>query len=410
MNYLGDYTQNYATLNFKFTTRAATGGPSALTGGAVNVYKANSTTESNAGVVLTADFDGVTGLNNVLIDLSANAFYAVANDYAVVLTAGTVDGVSVAGEVLATFSVQNRYMRGTDGANVVAPATPTNVTDVVTATAAAILATPANKLATDGNGKVTYANAAPPTPPTAGENATAAAAAILATPANKLATDGNGKVTYANAAPPTPPTAAENATAVWATTTRTLSSFGTLVSDTAGAAATAVWAASTRTLTSFGTLVASVAGAILKTPANLLKTNAAGQVEASNVMVAPVTFSGTAATYTFAGAANLPFDVPQNAETAIAGQVLDAAGEAVDLGSAELVFRAVDSAGEDVFRLTEGAGVETTGAGDGEVTVTVSAENAAESGTWRYEFWDVAAPRLLAKGAFVVRSTFGPGT
>jgi hypothetical protein len=41
---------------------------------------------------------------------------------------------------------------------------------------------------------------------------------------------------------------------VWAVTTRTLSSFGTLVSDVA----TAVWAAGTRTLTGFGTLVADI--------------------------------------------------------------------------------------------------------------------------------------------------------
>ena len=44
------------------------------------------------------------------------------------------------------------------------------------------------------------------------------------------------------------PTASEVATAVWAAGTRTLTSFGTLVSDVA----TAVWAAGTRTLTAFG--------------------------------------------------------------------------------------------------------------------------------------------------------------
>jgi len=48
------------------------------------------------------------------------------------------------------------------------------------------------------------------------------------------------------------------------------------------ALATAVWAAGTRTLTSFGSLVSSVASAILAVPANLLKTNASGQVETSN--------------------------------------------------------------------------------------------------------------------------------
>lgn len=48
------------------------------------------------------------------------------------------------------------------------------------------------------------------------------------------------------------------ATAVWAVGTRTLTSFGTLVADTASA----VWASGTRTLTSFGTLVADVASAV----------------------------------------------------------------------------------------------------------------------------------------------------
>lgn len=46
--------------------------------------------------------------------------------------------------------------------------------------------------------------------------------------------------------------------AVWSTATRTLTSYGSLVSDIA----TAVWAAGTRTLTSFGSLVSDVATAV----------------------------------------------------------------------------------------------------------------------------------------------------
>ncbi len=53
------------------------------------------------------------------------------------------------------------------------------------------------------------------------------------------------------------PTAAENATSVWAAGTRTLTSFGTLVSDIA----TAVWAAATRTLSAFGFTVDTNANA-----------------------------------------------------------------------------------------------------------------------------------------------------
>ena len=110
MKYLGDYTEDYATLNFKFSTHKADGTPIALSGSpAISVYKANGTTQSTAGITLSVDFDSVTGLNNVLIDLSADAFYAVANDYQVVITAGTVDGISVVGTVIAEFSIENRF-------------------------------------------------------------------------------------------------------------------------------------------------------------------------------------------------------------------------------------------------------------------------------------------------------------
>lgn len=112
MSYLGDYTEDYATLNFKFTTRAfATGVPTTLAGTpVVKCYKGSATgTESTAGITLSVDFDSVTGLNNVLIDLSADAFYAVGQDYHVIITTGTVGGTSVVGETVATFSIENRF-------------------------------------------------------------------------------------------------------------------------------------------------------------------------------------------------------------------------------------------------------------------------------------------------------------
>lgn len=109
MQYLGDYAEDYATLNFKFSTHKADGTPIALAGTpAISVYKANGTTQSTAGITLSVDFDSVTGLNNVLIDLSADAFYAPGNDYSVVITTGTVNSVSVVGTVLAHFSIENR--------------------------------------------------------------------------------------------------------------------------------------------------------------------------------------------------------------------------------------------------------------------------------------------------------------
>lgn len=108
--YLGDFVED-STHDFTFTTRAfATGAPATLSGSpAVSVYKANSTAQSTAGVTLTVDFDGVTGLNHVRIDTAADAFYAVANDYSVIITAGTSGGTSVVGETVGAFSIENRF-------------------------------------------------------------------------------------------------------------------------------------------------------------------------------------------------------------------------------------------------------------------------------------------------------------
>jgi len=99
-------------IDFKFPTHKADGTPITLAGTpVVKVYKGNATnTEVSTGVTLTVDFDGVTGLNHVRIDTSAAAFYAVGNDYSVVITTGTVDGISVVSTVLATFSIENRFI------------------------------------------------------------------------------------------------------------------------------------------------------------------------------------------------------------------------------------------------------------------------------------------------------------
>ena len=112
MTQLGDYAEDYATLNFGFTTRNVQGAgspPFTLVNGAISVYAGSSTTQSTAGITLAADFDSVTGLNNVLIDLSSDAFYATGADYHVVITTGTVNSISVVGEVVAHFSIENRF-------------------------------------------------------------------------------------------------------------------------------------------------------------------------------------------------------------------------------------------------------------------------------------------------------------
>lgn len=110
MKYLGDLAEDQV-IDFKFSTHQSGGTPITLAGTpAVAVYVENSTTEITSGVTLTVDFDGRTGCHHVRIDTSASASYAVAKDYQVVITTGTVDGVSVVGTVLAIFSIENRFI------------------------------------------------------------------------------------------------------------------------------------------------------------------------------------------------------------------------------------------------------------------------------------------------------------
>jgi len=105
---LGDFTPG-KTIVFDFNTHKADGTPITLAGTpAISVYK-NSTTESTAGVTLTVDYDSRTGMHHVVIDTSLDGtFYAAGNDFRAVITAGTVDSISVVGTVVGAFSLSNR--------------------------------------------------------------------------------------------------------------------------------------------------------------------------------------------------------------------------------------------------------------------------------------------------------------
>lgn len=96
------------TLDFKFTTRAfATGVPTTLSGTPViQIYEDNSITQISAGITLTADFDGVTGLNNLRIVATSGNGFETGKSYACVISTGTVGGVSVVGEVVQQFSLE----------------------------------------------------------------------------------------------------------------------------------------------------------------------------------------------------------------------------------------------------------------------------------------------------------------
>ena len=118
---LGDRTED-SIIHFMWSTNAADG--SSITravDGTISVYKDDNLTQSVAGITDTEDFDSLTGIHMCKIDTSADAFYAAAEDYTVVLSGATIDGKSV-NTVLAVFSIENRFMRGTDSAALAATA------------------------------------------------------------------------------------------------------------------------------------------------------------------------------------------------------------------------------------------------------------------------------------------------
>lgn len=152
----GDFTPG-KIIPLKFCTHKADGTPITLTGTPViSVYKAGSTTESTAGVSLTVDYDSRTGLHSVVVDTSADGtFYAASNDFDLIITAGTVDGISVVGTKVGEFSLSNRAAlrpttadrtldvsaggeAGLDWANVGSPTTTQNLSGTTVGTAAAV--------------------------------------------------------------------------------------------------------------------------------------------------------------------------------------------------------------------------------------------------------------------------------
>ena len=97
------------TIYPKFTTRAfATGVPTTLAGTPVlSVYEENNLTQITAGVSVTVDYDSVTGLNQATIVATSGNGYEAGKSYDLVITTGTVGGVSVVGEVVFSFTVED---------------------------------------------------------------------------------------------------------------------------------------------------------------------------------------------------------------------------------------------------------------------------------------------------------------
>src|SRR3990167_9965017 len=105
-----------------FTPRAfAAGGPTVLAGTpVVSAYEDGGLVQITAGITLGVDHDGVVGLNLLTVVASGANGYEAGKDYALVITVGTVGGVSVVGEVVAEFTVGRSaaavdLANGTDG-------------------------------------------------------------------------------------------------------------------------------------------------------------------------------------------------------------------------------------------------------------------------------------------------------
>jgi hypothetical protein len=111
--YFGDIAED-GTIEIPFNTFNSDGASVTFTGTTVKVYKDSATgTEVVTGVTLSKDHDGITGAHLVTI-VATDAFYTTGSDYLVMLQAATVDSQTV-NAVIGTFSIENRFMRGTDG-------------------------------------------------------------------------------------------------------------------------------------------------------------------------------------------------------------------------------------------------------------------------------------------------------
>ncbi|MCK5235671.1 MAG: hypothetical protein KAR06_01700 [Deltaproteobacteria bacterium] len=95
------------TFYIAFTTRAfATGIPTQLAGSPViSAYEDVGLTQITAGLTLGVDHDSVTGLNMITVVATGGNGFEAGKDYQLVITTGTVGGVSVVGEVVGQFSL-----------------------------------------------------------------------------------------------------------------------------------------------------------------------------------------------------------------------------------------------------------------------------------------------------------------
>lgn len=108
MMWLGDFNAG-DTVRFMWNTNDSNGASiTRSTNGTISVYQNGNITQTTTGVTDTEDFDGLTGVHYCAVDTSQDGtFYAAGRDFAVVLSAATIDTRTV-NAVLAHFSIRNR--------------------------------------------------------------------------------------------------------------------------------------------------------------------------------------------------------------------------------------------------------------------------------------------------------------
>lgn len=132
------------TVFLPFTTRAfATGIPTALVSGEVQIYEDASITQITAAETLAVSLDGVAGFNMVTVVATAANGFGAGQSYTLILSAGTVDSVSVIGEVVGHFTLDmsaaaKDLANGTDGLGAIKAETATILVDTGTTLDAAI--------------------------------------------------------------------------------------------------------------------------------------------------------------------------------------------------------------------------------------------------------------------------------
>lgn len=94
------------TVYLPFTTRAfGTGIPTALVSGVIDIYEDVTATPIITAETLTVSLNGHAGFNMITVTATAATGFGAGQSYTAILDAGTVDSVSVIGEVVAHFTL-----------------------------------------------------------------------------------------------------------------------------------------------------------------------------------------------------------------------------------------------------------------------------------------------------------------